>query len=331
MRVICGVGSSERQRLRQRPDAILLIAPPFLIGFLGLWLRMRFGNRVPIIYHVQDLQVDAALDLGMLPSALGPVLRTVERLQLRCATLVTTISFGMRQRLLAKNGARHGVALFPNWTDVSAMAPYVGENPYRSEWGLTSHDVVMLYSGNLGAKQGLDDLLHAAAHLRDQTHLHWVIAGQGADRVALEALAEELDLPRMHFLDLQPKERLAEFLSAADIHLLPQKQSAGDLVMPSKLLNIFAVARPVIVAAERDTELERVVRRSAAGLVVPPEDPAELAQAIRVMSSDAVMQKWAGNNGRQFVSAVLDRPHVLGAMSRTLTKLVRRFRGSGRR
>ena len=120
----------------------------------------------------------------------------------------------MRQRLSAKARTRRPVALFPNWTDAEAMRPWQGANRFRDSWQLPDAAVVVMYSGSLGRKQGVDLLLEAVHRLGAGVHL--VIAGDGADRAQLEEAARALPALSVRFLPLVPAADLAEFLSAAD-------------------------------------------------------------------------------------------------------------------
>jgi colanic acid biosynthesis glycosyl transferase WcaI len=285
-------------RARRRPDLVMIIAPPFLGGLLGLFQGWRW--RVPVIYHVQDLQIDAAIELGMLPRRIAGLLGWLERFMLARVDLITAVSLGMARRLREKGPTRRPVALFRNWADVEAVDPGRGANRFRAAWELRSDDVVIAYSGNLGRKQGVEVLLHAFAQLVDRPRCQLVIAGEGAERSELEALAARLGLARLRFLPLAPREALGEFLSAADIHCIPQRRAAADLVMPSKLPNIMAVARPLVVTAMPGTELAEVVQAAGCGLVVEPEDPGKLAQALRALVDDAALRTHRGEAGRAY-------------------------------
>lgn len=293
-----------------RPDAIIGVAPPFLVGGLLLWLRRRL--RVPVVYHVQDLQVDAALDLGLLPPWLGGALRMTERWQLERVDRVAACGRGMLPRLAAKGRLRHPPLHWPNWADCAAIRPWEGPNPERPALDRgRDGTVVGLYSGSLGAKQGLDVLLEAHRLLADLPGWRLVIAGSGAERAALERRAD--GVPGLELQDLRPPGRLAGFLSAADIHLVPQRREAADLVLPSKLLNIMAVGGAVVTTAEPGTELHQAVVDAGCGIAVPPGSPGELAAAIRALATDPARRRGLGAAGRAWVERHYGIDAVLGA------------------
>ncbi len=305
-------------RQRRRPDVLVVIAPPFLGGLLGLFLHWR--HRVPVCWHVQDLQVDAALELGMIPRRLGGILLWLERLILARVDLVTTVSLAMRRRLQAKCRTRQPVAMFPNWADADTMRPWTGVNRFRQEWGVDDATPVVMYSGNLGRKQGVDLLLEAATHLRTPHLL--VIAGEGAERADLEHRARALGLTRVRFVSLVPSERLAEFLCAGDLHCIPQRRAAAGLVMPSKLLNLMAVARAVVVTAPADSDLATLVVQAGCGRAVEPEDSQSLGRALDELLVDASVRRAYGLAGRHFVQAAFGADAVLGGFARRLLHLM---------
>ncbi len=308
-------------RIRKRPDAIVMIAPPFLGGLLGVLLGVLW--RCPVLYHVQDLQIDAALDLGMLPPRLGRVMLWCERLVLRHADQVTTISEAMRRRLEAKTRLPRPVALFPNWTDTTAIRPHQGANAYREQLGLGDDDVLVLYSGNLGRKQGLEFLLDAFAKLPADPKLHFLIAGDGAERQALEARARELGLiPRLRFMSLAPAERLSEFLGAGDVHCIPQRRAAADLVLPSKLTNILAAGRAFVATAEAHTDLGQVVAASGGGLLCAPEDATALAGQLGSLIADGAQRRRLGERGRAYAVEHLGIDRILMEYAQLVEKLV---------
>ncbi len=304
---------------RRRPHAIVVVSPPFLGGLLGLLLRFRL--RAPVVYHVQDLQVDAALRLGMLPPTLTRVLRWLERFVLERVDLVSTISGEMRRRLQGKARTLRPVVLFPNWADTSAVRPWQGDNRFRRDWAVAEGQPVVMYSGNLGQKQGVALLLEAVVRCRHDLLL--VVAGEGPERAQLETHAKTLGLRRVRFIGLAAKERLSEFLSAADLHCIPQRREAAGLVMPSKLLNIMAVARAVVVTADPGTDLALAIDEAGCGQVAAPDDAPALAAAIDRLLGDGEARQRQGRAGRDHVERTLGIDGVVGRFADPLEQLVR--------
>jgi colanic acid biosynthesis glycosyl transferase WcaI len=137
--------------------------------------------------------------------------------------------------------------LAPNWVDLAAITPAstaASDNPYRQLLGIAPDKVVALYTGNMGAKQGLELMAQVAALLVGQPGIVFVLCGNGMGRAAL--VQSCANLPNVFFLDLQPANRLSDLLAMADIHLLPQRADAADLVMPSKLIGMLVSGRPVL-------------------------------------------------------------------------------------
>ena len=150
-------------------------------------------------------------------------------------------------------------------------------------------------------------------------NLVFVFCGNGAGRDDLVTLCD--DLPNVQFIDLQPLERLGDLLAMADIHLLPQRADAADLVMPSKLTGMLASGRPVVATAHAETGLAKVV--AACGLVVLPEQPQAFADAIYTLVQDAALRVRLGNEGRVYAEANLDRDAILQRFEAELINLLK--------
>jgi putative colanic acid biosynthesis glycosyltransferase WcaI len=296
--------------LLPRPwDAMVAVCPPMTSGLVpGLLARRR---AVPLVIHVQDLQLDAARELGILRQPL--LLAGLARLELhlfRQARMVTTISGAMAARLAAKGLPPACLRVLPNWADLDEVRPGPRLNALRRELGLTSETVV-LYAGNLGEKQGLEVILEAAALTRGEPSIRYLVAGEGAARDRIKLRAQDLGLDNLTFLPLQSNKRLPLLLAAADLHLVVQRQKAADLVMPSKLTNIMAAGRPFIATAGQATELARVTTESRAGALVPPEDGRALAQAVLRLAGDPGARKEMGVRARRYAEASWDRERIL--------------------
>ncbi|RYF49209.1 MAG: colanic acid biosynthesis glycosyltransferase WcaI, partial [Comamonadaceae bacterium] len=241
---------------RWKPDVVWLTEPPLFCAPAALaFCRLR-GSRSWL--HIQDYEVDAAFALGLLKSpGLQKVVLGCERWLLRRFDRVSTISERMLDRARDKGVSAERLLSLPNWVDISAIRPLEDVSPFRAELGIPDDAIVALYSGNMGGKQGLEVLADTAARLRREPTIHFVLCGNGPAREDL--VHRCADLPNVHFIDLQPLERLNELLGLADIHLLPQRADAADLVMPSKLTGMLSSGRPVIATAHADTELGKVV------------------------------------------------------------------------
>ena len=291
-----------------RPDVVLVVEPPLFCAPQA-WLVARLSGGKTWL-HIQDYEVDAAFELGLLKGAgIRRLVAACERWLMRRFDRVSTISQRMLERALAKGVAAERVVLFPNWVDLAGLKFDGSEGiGYRAELGIAADAVVALYSGNMGAKQGLEILAQTASLLRDKRNIEFVFCGNGAGKADLLMQCEAL--PNVRFLDLQPMERLGELLAVADIHLLPQRADAADLVMPSKLTGILASARPVVVTANQGTELAGVVE--GCGLVVQPAQPQAFADAIVLLAQDACLRARLGATGRIYAEVNLSRVAVLG-------------------
>src|SRR4030095_4840920 len=150
----------------------------------------------------------------------------------------------------------------------------------KEEFDLCSSDKVLLYSGAIGEKQGLESIIYTAQEFGHLTHLKFVICGSGPYRDKLTKLADEMELKNVVFLPLQPPEKLNRLLNMADAHFVLQKDSASDLVMPSKLTTILSVGGLAIVSARAGSNLYQLISVNEVGIVVNPENKNSLFKAI---------------------------------------------------
>jgi colanic acid biosynthesis glycosyl transferase WcaI len=292
-----------------RTDVTVIVSPPLFLALpIAVCARLR-GSRT--LLHVQDLQPDAAVECGMIRRGwLTSMLYRLESLTYRAADAVGSISAGMLGRIGAKGVPQRKLVLLPNWANDDLVQPLSSQTRFRAAWGLDGRFVV-LYSGNMGVKQGLSSVLDTAHLLRDRPEIRFVLVGDGGEKEALRARAQELGLDNLQFQPLLPAEALAELLATADVAVVPQKKGVSDIVMPSKVANVMCSARPMIVAATADTELNRIVKDARCGLIVPPEDPAAMAEAILRLHGDPAQRALLGENGRAYVERKLSSMGVL--------------------
>lgn len=270
--------------------------------------------------HVQDFEVDAAFELGILPAGpLRKIVLAIERQLMRSFDCVSTISPNMLARVIAKGVRSDNAFLFPNWADTNLIYPLDSPSlTLRAEFGIPSDAVVALYSGNMGEKQGLDIVLEAATQLSDNPSIHFVLCGDGAARDRLQR--DFAHLHNVSWLSLQPIERLNELLNLADIHLLPQRAEAADLVMPSKLTGMLASGRPVVATAQQGSQLAEVVQ--GRGLIVEPGDLAAFTEAILRLVQSPEQRIAMGKLARTYALDNLSAESILSAMNNKLTAMV---------
>jgi len=301
-----------------RPDAVIVIEPPLMCA-PGAWLLARL-SRAKAWLHVQDFEVDAAFELGMLPlQRLRNTILNIEQWLMRGFDHISTISPNMLKRLRDKGVDPEKAVLFPNWVDTTEIFPQDGPSPLRAELGISPHKTVVLYSGNMGEKQGLETVLQAAGMLAGDTEIQFVLCGEGAAKGRLQQ--QYPGLPNVVWLPLQPAQRLNDLLNMADLHLLPQRADVADLVMPSKLTGMLASGRSVIAGAHPATQVAEVARQC--GIAVAPENATELAYAIQQLSRDAAMRSSLGAKARAYALQHLERDAILTRFAEQLAERVR--------
>lgn len=306
---------------RRRHDLVYCVCPPLQSAIMAsLFAALR---RVPWVLHVQDFQVDAAVRLGVIRAGSIPrLLYAAENRLLRQATRVSTITGAMARRAVGKGVDAERVFVTPNWSDVTFVRPLPRDDTLRLTLGATPGQVLVLYAGNIGEKQGLELLLDVADDLRHRRDIAFAVVGEGAARARLQRAAEARALGNVTFHDLVPWSRVPELLAAGDVHLVIQRAEAADLVMPSKLTNVLAAGRPSIATAEPGTELHDVLSEHRTGLVVTPGDRAALVAAVTRLADDEDERRTLGANARAYAEAHLDMKAVLSRLDGTLRELV---------
>jgi colanic acid biosynthesis glycosyl transferase WcaI len=277
-----------------RPDLLIVVSPPLLLGpaaWLAAWLC---GTRY--LFHVQDLQPDAALGTGLLkPTLLTRCLFAMEAFAYRHAWRVSGISRGMLAAFTRKGVPAAKQIYFPNGARLETPPP---RGAFRAKQGFAAADFLAVYSGNIGVKQGLQVLVRAARLLQNP-RVRIVICGDGAQRHALEYEAE--GLANVRLLSLLPEQEYREMLADCDLALIPQMAGGGGAFFPSKLLNPLAFGRPVLSVADLDSELALAVDEAGCGCNALPDRPEELAATLDRLPSDPAQLAGWGRSGRAWV------------------------------
>lgn len=300
----------------RRPDLLYVVSPP-----LGLGVSAQFLSRwwkIPYIFDVEDLQPDAAADLNMLPPLLLRAMYRIEKMAYRNAAVVSTLTNGMRERIIDKGIERDKVVLFEPCADESLETVSAEDgNRFRKQFDIGDKFVVS-HSGNMGIKQGLEVIIHAAEKSRVDDSILFLIVGDGAARNSIKARAEELRLTNVRFLPLLDPMDFRGLLAATDIALVTQRKAVSDIVFPSKTVTYLGAGCPVVASVNEYSEVARAITESGAGLVVPPEDPAALIAGINQLKKGGLdncrrvarayaVERWSGARVLSFMEQTLAR------------------------
>lgn len=268
----------------------------FLPFALLVWLR-----RKPSIFGVWDLYPEVGIRLGIFRHPI--VIRAVKLLEdfcLRHATIVQSLSDGFVTSLRARVKNPDQLVVIPPWLDVDFIRPLPRRSAFSREYCLDD-SFIILYAGNLGFSQGLENVLMAAQLLSTQPYIQFVFVGDGAQRQALMAQAQQLELVNVRFIPFQPRERLGEVLASADVCLVCLKPGVGDDALPSKTFPILASGRPILAAVDQDSSIARLIAQAQAGFVIPPAIPEKLADAILNLTANLPLCQQLGASGRDYV------------------------------
>ncbi|HAT6804206.1 colanic acid biosynthesis fucosyltransferase WcaI [Citrobacter amalonaticus] len=296
---------------RWKPDRIIGVVPT-LFCTPGMRLLAKLSGARTLL-HIQDYEVDAMLGLGLAGNGktgkVAQLATAFERSGLHNVDNVSTISRSMMNKAQAKGVAAEKVIFFPNWSEVARFQNVNDDEviSLRQQLGLPDDKKIILYSGNIGEKQGLENVIAAAEQLREQP-LIFAIVGQGGGKARLEKMARERGLHNVLFFPLQPYEALPALLKMGDCHLVVQKRGAADAVLPSKLTNILAVGGNAVITAEPETELGQLCDRYAGiAVCVEPESVDALVAGVTM----ALAMPKNNTVAREYAERTLDKENVL--------------------
>jgi colanic acid biosynthesis glycosyl transferase WcaI len=300
---------------RKRPDVLLVVSPPLGLAAAAVLLSRLWG--IPYVFDVEDLQPDAAADLGMLPGWAVKLLYKVEEMAYRHSRLVTTLTPSMRKRIVEKGVPEDKVALLEPRMDDSLIDLGAEEGrTFRLRHNL-GEKFLITHSGNMGVKQGLDVVLDAAALYRSEDSPLFLLVGCGADSERIKRRAARLHLANVRFLPLLGEADFRGLLAASDVCLVTQQRSVTEIAFPSKVVTYLAAGRPIVASVSRLCEVARVVEESGAGKVVDAEDAGTLWLALEEMRRENLDRY--GERARAYANLRWSSVRVLGNLERSLT------------
>ena len=299
-------------------DLIIAPSPPLTIGLVAWLLGMI--RKAPYIYNVQEIYPDLAVSLGIITNRkVISLLEQIENFVYSRARNVTVISPWFKRRLIQKGVKAEHIVVIPNFVDTEFVEPGPNINQFAVENGLTDKFVV-LYAGNIGLNQNFENIIEAAQKTTHITDLLFLIVGDGARRSWLEKKLQRLCLPNVKLLTYQKRSLVPLIYASSSLCLVPLKKGSAQETFPSKIYTIMAASRPVLVAADEDSELSWVARTSGCGWAVPPDDPNSLVNGIiKAYETDPNTLTKMGRQGRSYVVA----HHSKEAVGRQYDELIR--------
>ena len=279
----------------KKADVFVIASPPLLLGMAG-WFVTAF-KRAPFVFHVQDLQPDAAVGLGMLRADwFTRALYWLEAFAYKHAARVSGISEEILDAFRRKGVPEDKLILFPNGVAPPNDADIPARGGFRAKHGLATDEFLAIYAGNFGVKQGLYILLDAADKLRTETNIRIVLCGDGAERAALAQEIADRALTNVSMLSLQFGLDYKELLVDADLSLITQQSGSGNAFFPSKLLVTLAYGSPVVTVADEESALARAVATGRFGINLLPGHAEQLAQTFRELAQDRQrLSQWRAN------------------------------------
>lgn len=303
---------------RWRADVVLGTCPSIAGGVLAAAAAKRY--RAPYGLVFQDLVGRAAAQSGIAGGArVAGLVRRIELSLAKRAAGVAIIAEGFRTYLEEGGVPADKIHRLRNWTRRVDPTETPPETRRRLRW--SDDDFVCVHGGNMGLKQGLDNLLDTAA-LLGETGVRIALVGDGNDRARLENRARELQLSNVDFIPMQGPGDWEATMEAADVLLVNQRASVTDMSLPSKLTSYFASGRPVIAAASADSETATEIEAAGAGIVVPPADPSAFRDETLALKHDPPRARTLGASGKTYAESTLSRASALADYERFVERLV---------
>tara|TARA_B100001093_G_C26804335_1_gene1004813 strand:- start:422 stop:1633 length:1212 start_codon:yes stop_codon:yes gene_type:complete len=237
-----------------KPDVVIHVTPTLFCSLNTLIFAQISGGKS--VLHIQDFEIDAMFGLVKVKDGrIKKLILKIEKKIYEKYDHISTISSGMMDRAITKGVKKEKLILFPNWCELDHLKAASYNVDLFAKFNINLNKKIILYSGNIGEKQGLEVVIDAAKKLQEINSLHFVFVGEGAAKNNLVNLSKKYALSNVSFFPLQPYEILPDLLASASAHLVIQKSGVADMMLPSKLTNILAVGGNAIITADRNTTL----------------------------------------------------------------------------
>jgi len=295
-----------------RPDALLYIGAQPALAMITRIIAALFGR--PYFVNVNDLAARAALDVGIIG---GPLYRLLDNFEFAAycgAAGASVLCRAFEDALVGHGFPADRIRLIRSPIDIEQIRPVASDGSFRRRYSIPTDACVILHAGSMGKKQGLMNVVDAAA-MNAGNRLRWVFVGDGEDKALLvEAVRARGLEDAVRFVPFQRDEELAGMFAAADVLLLNQLRAVKDTVIPSKLLTYMSAGRPILAAVNAGSQGAEILREADGGRLVAPEDPAALAAAAAwFMELPQEQLRAFGTRNRAYAEAHFDQRKILAA------------------
>jgi glycosyltransferase involved in cell wall biosynthesis len=306
--------------LAQPGDTIVAKTDPPLTSIVAMAVVRRNGAR--LVNWLQDIYPETAVALGV-PFMRGPLAASLTALRnrsLRQAEATVVVGGLMARKVESLGAPSSRVHVIPNWCNDELIRPIAqSENPSRQSWGLAGH-FVLGYSGNLGRAHEFQTVLAAAERLRNEPHFVFLMIGGGKRFEELSRAVKQQGLTRsFRFMPYQEQKTMRYSLAVADAHWLSLNPKLEGLIVPSKFYGIAAAGKPIIIIADKNGEIARLVHQYGCGIVIAPSDSDSLVDALRWLSNAPEKVSEMGRRARTMLDAHFTRQRALERWSELLS------------
>ncbi|SRR5579871_1550783 len=287
----------------RKPDVLIASSPQLLVALAGWWVA--HCKKVPFVFEVRDLWPESltAVGVGNEHSLMHRGLASIAGFLYRRADRIVVVTPAFKDFLVGHwNVSPEKIAIVVNGVETSVFAPQTGEGQNALKESLNAEGkFVVSYVGTMGMAHGLDIIVEAARQLQaTNPEIVFLMLGEGADKDRLTALAKDKALSNLRILGQQPREKIPAYISASDVCLVPLRKShIFKTVIPTKMLEFMSCARPVILGV--DGQARTILEESRAGVVIEPENVAELVKAVRYLAANPDSAAQMGANGREYI------------------------------
>ena len=305
--VFCWIAQGWKGLRAKDVDCIYLASTPPIQGMLGAFLKKR--KNVPFVYNLQDIFPDSLVGTGLAKKGglLWKIGRVIEDFTYRNADKIIVISEDFKKNIMEKGVPEEKIVVVYNWVDQNAVVPIEkNDNPLFEEFGLNRERFHVVYAGNLGNAQNIHIIVDAAASLRHNENVDFVVFGSGGIENEIRNRIEAEGLNNLRLLPLQPVERVKYVYSLGDVCLVCCKEGLGGSAMPSKTWSILSCGRPVLANFD-EGELQMILTKNELGVFTKAGDLDGFVEAIEGLASEPQKCAAMGARGRQFVMDNLTR------------------------